>query len=361
LHDWNVKTRKVERDYPVGIFYSEDRYFVYRDPDDVGFIVCDAASMDIKARIKPALPPEFLGRKTVHADPREKILACRHFAFSPSGRRVATFAQPFDELDGSLEIWETETGKRIAAFPELKRGGAWFHFENLLVFTDRSHTPRDALTIVNMGHKVVNIHAVVDIDAGKIVWRLPIAGIGRFCVVNERTVVHATPSGSWNILDLRTGERRQQLPHPYAADDLTMHLTFTKDRRYLYTFGKRREPALSHDWAKRFGRLLPEMDGRVQVLDTKTESIILDLATDACSGALISEDGQTLLVHDLGTIGFGHRRDEKTGHRSYFYELHSRRPWLWAFATPAALVILWLLWRTWRVRLRRNVPAVSRT
>jgi hypothetical protein len=358
LHDWNIAARRVERDYRAGAFECDERLLVYSEPDDINFVICDAESGAVKTRIKPAMPPGIhdLGviPAEVRAAMRRQIQACRHAEFSPSGRRVATFAQPFDQFDGVLEIWDTDTGERVAALPGFKRGWARFAFEDVLEFLDRSHTPHNSFP--QLGPTVFNIHTIIDLPAGTVRWRRP-ANLNRFFVLNETTALHAGPEGTWDFLDMATGEARCNLVHPFDPD--AFHVGFDNTRRYFYAFGKVRSPALTGEWEKWLGRWLPATTGRIQVVDTQDERVIFDVPTDASSGIVMSDDGRTLLIHDMGTIGFGRRSAETPGHRSYFYDLHSRRPWYWAVGTPAALLALWLLWRTWRVRRRRDVTAAA--
>jgi hypothetical protein len=207
-----------------------------------------------------------------------------------------------------------------------------------------------------MGPTVFNIHTIIDLPAGTIRWQRP-ANLGRLFILSETTAVHAGSEGAWEFLDMTTGEPRSSLAHPF--DPEAFNVSFDNTRRYFYAFGKVRSPALTGQWEKWLGQWLPGTTGRVQVIDTHKERVILNIPTDASAGAVISDDGQTLLVHDLGTIGFGFRRTENTTHRSYFYDLHGNRPWVWAFATPAALMTLWLLWRSWcaRRRPKATIPA----
>jgi hypothetical protein len=358
MHDWNLATRKVEREYSVGVFHGDDRFFVYRAPEDVGFVICDGASMKVKSRIEPAVPVlqacQFAPE--IGANVRDKFLSHLQFRFSTSGRRVASFTDPFSETGGVLELWDTETGKRLAAFPEFKRGWMFFHHENMLAFLDQSHID---FRIPSVPH-VESGNAIIDTNAGTIHRQLPTVAMDRLWLPSDGTAIHVARDGAWEIIDVATGETRRRLPHPYPGATpvfSSFRVTSSDDQRYLYAFGKRRE--LEGEWTKWLSRLLPETAGRVQVLDTKTECVVLDLPADANAGAVMSRDCRTLLVQDLGTIGPGPERKTQGPYRFYFYDLHSYRPWLWAIATPAGIFMMWLLWRAWRSRRRGRATTIA--
>lgn len=354
MHVWNT-THDLEVDVPEGIFYADGRFYVHRSPNDLDLVIRDGVSFAERVRIRPALPPEHLAAKSIDAELRGKIHDCRHVAFSPSGRRVATFAEPYDAFDGVLEIWDTDTGRQVAAFPELKRGWGWFHDDDMFLFTDRSHTPSDATTVANLGNRIFNVETMVDVPNGVIRWRRPTT-FARLFVLRSDTAVHATPEGSWEIFDAATGEPRTSLPHPFETGKYIA--TFSKDERLVFAFGKRRAASLPAFWDKWLGKWLGGTSGGVQVLDTVSDRIILDLHTDAGVGAVLSEDGRTLLTHDLGLAGFGRGR-ARDGTQFRFYDLHSNKPWFWAATVPGGLLGVAWLWRRWRLWRKRGMKVPS--
>ena len=356
-HIWNTTTHEVEADVPGGSFYLDGPCFVHRSRENLDLMLRDGDLLAVKARIRPAPPPEYREAKSIDAELRGKIHDCRHVAFSPSGRLVATFAQPYDALDGILEIWDTDTGRQVAAFPELKRGWGWFHVDDdLFAFTDRSHTPRDPATVSNLGNQIVNVETMVDVASSVIRWRRPTNQLGMIYVLRKDTAIHATPEGTWEIFDAATGESRCSLPHPFAAG--AFFVTFSKDRRLVYAFGKRRAAPLPAFWDKWLGKWLGGTTGGVQVLDSVSDRIILDLHTDAGVGAVLSEDGRTLLTQDLGSAGFGGGRGRDSPHFR-FYDLHSNKPWFWAASVPTGLLALAWLWRRWRACPKRGAKVPS--
>jgi WD40 repeat protein len=359
MHAWNTTTHEVEAEVAEGSLYAEDRFYVHRSAEDLDLVLRDGASLAEKVRLRLAPPPELRAVKSIDAELRGRIHDCRHIAFSPSGRRAATFAEPFDAFDGVLEIWDTGTGRQVAAFPELKRGWGGFHVDDdLFVFMDRSHTPRDATTVANLGDRIFDVVTMVDLASGMIRWRIPTRQFAAIYVLRKDTAVHATREGTWEIFDAVTGESRCSQPHPFAAGAFVA--VDSKDQRLVYAFGKRRAAPLPPFWDKWLGKWLGAESGGVQVLDTVSDRLVLDLHTDAGVGAVLSEDSRTLLTQDLAGIGFGRGRGSGSPHFR-FYDLDSKKPWFWAASVPAGLLGLAWLWRRWRNWRKRgtNVPSAG--
>src|SRR5262245_24795031 len=69
----------------------------------------------------------------------------------------------------------------------------------------------------------------------------------------------------------------------------------------------------------------------------------------ADDGAVVSEDGTTLLVYDMPRAAGG-PASATAPYRFRFYDLCSLRPWFWAVAIPTALFAVYWLWGHWRCR-----------
>ncbi len=361
MYAWNVKTSEVEGDWPQGQFLEEGRFFVHQAAEDLSVVVCDGTRMAEITRIHPVLPPDQRSdRSDFNADDRERIMRCRHFVLAPGGRRIATYAEPWDRLDGALEIWEIPSGRRLAAFPDLKRGWTWFLDDKRLVFFDQSHVPHEPIERANYlnSGKVAEITTMIDVDAAKIRWRHP-TSIGKTFFLREDTAVELTPEGNWEIFHPMTEETRRAFRHPFTYDRTMVSLS--SDKRLVRAYGQLREHSVPDAWRKWLGRWVNVQSDRVQILDTVNDRIILDLAIDAGCGAELSEDGQTLLVQDMGDLAFGRGRKSKNGLIQFrFYDVHNPWPWIWAFLAPTGVAGFAWGWRTWRrksSRTKKNADA----
>jgi hypothetical protein len=307
------------------------------------------------SRIQPVTPLNKSQMETLEPVMRAQILSNRDYSFSPNGRTIATYAHP-NGCDGALEIWETATGKRMALFPALKRGWAWFVSDDTLIFFDRSHIPTHGIQNVDPLEAKA---ALIDILANSVRWQRP-APLGRFIPLANDTAVILTREGAWEVLDLPSGETRRALPHPFAANQFMV--SFSADKSLAWAYGRRRTPSIPEWVPKWITRWMYEHSGAVQILDTRTERIIFGMNTPTGAGAVVSNDCRTFVSFDTSMdLKTGAGTPDQSVYHHRFYDLQTKTPWIWALAVPGGIVALALLWRRWRSSRAHRASAAMPT
>jgi hypothetical protein len=343
LHLWNIAESRLEDTLAVAgrlHFVAADSLFAHVSPDDLALVICDARRMRLTNRLNPA----WTARPNIAA--RANIIAGAGFAFSPGGRLAATYMSGYSDLVGPLELWEVDSGRRLAVLPEFGKGYAWFVNEDTLFFFDYTHAP------------AVEV-ACIDPEQGVVRWQRP-GKNGRFFPTDNTTAICATVDATWDFIDLATGQTRDSLPQPFVSDGSMV--AFNKDAQMLCNMGRRHSVEMPISWREWLHRWIDTESGGVQVIDTRGQRVLADIHCSVNAGGVVSGDGTTLCVYDFsfgpgfGTIG----PSPPEQHAFRFYDLHSNKPWLWAIAAPAGIMIVWLLWRTRRGR-RSNATTPAAT
>jgi hypothetical protein len=301
----------------------------------------------------------------------------RVLAFDPSGKRAAVQAG-----DRTLAIWDTETFRPIAKIDDIKTN-VW----NLNV----AFSPSGKRLALSPRGGFEDLSAYFwDVDTGQLINQVPVgeAGWGFFtderhfefredkswklievdeatCVtmpgepgrafhVTAGLVVSANAAGAWDFVNPATGEVEHRLPLPIEIGSL--RVAIMNDRGVLCSFGRCTTalPKWLEPWVSRgFG----STEGVVQVLDPAARRVEFQMRIGPRDAALVSRDASTLLVYDVPSqlggglpVGPLPAAAATPQYRFRFYDLQSHRPWLWATATPAGILVVWLLWRTWRRR-----------
>jgi WD40 repeat protein len=338
LERWDADTRRIERSCPIEAplhFDASNEVFAYWSAEEQCVVVADCATLAVKSRLQPG----FL------RSPRGKHLSAKHvgnclrLGFSPGGRWVASL--PGDPhsiqrigLKGEFELWDADTGRRVAAMPAHDPGVAWF--------------PDDKCVY----HGDLNEGQVIDPSTGRVKWDC--AGGRGLWLLNHTTAVHLTGKGHFDILDAETGRSRHTIVHPFTGPH-ECPLSFSKDQDVVVACGPRRESRLLGYWPKWLPAWPAAKATAVQVIDVPTGRVLHELTFKKHVGADVSADGSTLVCFDW----IPEQPAPGTTYSFQFYDMHNRRPWVWAIAAPAALLGLWLLWRTWRLRRRGATTSVQ--
>ena len=92
----------------------------------------------------------------------------------------------------------------------------------------------------------------------------------------------------------------------------------------------------AHDYARSRPRCVIVSD--THAVHFSGAELTLNIGTS--DGVELSGDGSTLVCFEYSDTG-------APVYRFRFHDLRSHRPWYWAAAAPTALLVLWLLARTW--------------
>lgn len=323
---WNTQTRRIEGEFEGSEAVQFDRQ-EKRVATGIGkrtLVIWDTATFQPIARI----------------DDTKIDLSYHNVSISPSGKLVAMFPHaglgPKVNKDLCAQVWECDTGRLVATVPLERRVWAWLHDDTQWRFYDEQE------------------FKLVDIATSTVLWRKPDQIMSRLFFIEPGIGLHANHQGTWDFFDPATGEVVEQLPFPF--DSKQFH-TGSNGSRLFCSFGRRRQPALPPWLEKLVGRFLAPSDGEVQVLDAKARRIVFQMRASADEGAVVSKDGNTLLVYDMPRFGGG-PAPATFSYRFRFYDLQSVRPWFWALGVPASLLAIIMAWRHWRggrLRSRESV------
>lgn len=325
---WNTQTRQVEGEFEGAqslIFdYPETRAAIAVGKRTL--VIWDTATFQPISRI----------------DNTKIDMQYYNVVFSPSGKSVAMF--PHGGMPGqvnknlSARVWESDTGRLIAAVPLERTGWASLQDDQQLRFFDDQQ------------------FKLVDVATATVLWQKP-AKLGRLIFPRQGIGLHANPQGTWDFIDPATGDVEAQLPLP--IDPESLRIGINGDKGIVCSFGRRRETSLP-PWLERWiGRFVASSGGEVQLLDVAARRVMFQMHIGADDGAVVSKDGDTLLVYDMPSPNAGPAGAATPSHRFRFYDLHSRRPWFWAAGVPAGLLGIAWLWRRWRDWQKRGTKVPS--
>lgn len=354
LQAWNTRTRRLDGSIAVQppVFFDEPaRRFAVYSADGTEILVWDAVAFMPLARIRPAIPRAFIVAHKdteVAAEDADRKLnrSQRAIVFSPNGKVLATYPQQQEfKRNSVLEFWEADSGRKRASFAlQTKIHGSFT--------TDDSFLLQDA-TIDSFNRFKSSIEGhfqLLDTATARIRWADSLQ-VGKLFPLSDSQLIRLDKSDCWETLDATTGETLSRTPHSFKAEFRAAHSG--RHERYLCLFGQSRPPdfpAIVESWLARW----IQAAGAVQVIDKETGQVVYERRIGAEEFAHVSGDGTTLITfaivpgEDSGA-GNGPIQANRT-YRYAFYDLYSAKPWIWAVAVPAALVVLVALWRFRRAK-----------
>ena len=361
LQAWNTQTQQIVGSLAIPtplLFDKQGRRLVAAAADGTSLMVWDTQTFEPLATIKRSVSESNLKKGDqlhfVDDGPARIEWSC-DVVFSPSGNLLATFPKSEREPPaGLLEFWEVDTGRKLVSL-SLKNGSFGSHFVNEANFL--SYEPAVPGRMLWRMQDVSVPTKLIDAATGRVFWD-DAPRWQSLQQLNESVLVRMDDPKFWQLIDANTGESISSIAHPFdnvsrqhgliVTDGIRMSSYDLQDS-YLCLFGKRRSPELPAFLEKWLERWIPLVSGAVQVIDRKTGQVSYQMQIGVDEWACISKDGKTLMIHaELREADSGRGKGQVPDspmHQYRFYDLHSVKPWIWAFAAPGMLVLLFALWR----------------